>query len=87
MHKAHFLRYIVSPILLIHAERWKREERLIDGDFIGHIHQAIWLPTNDSNLDTTDVYLVEILHELLEDSRKDIMKVHGLTLLRVTTQL
>lgn len=84
MHKAHFLRYIVSPILLIHANRWKHEDRLIDADFIGQIHQAIWLPMSDSTLDTSDIYKVEILHlttllvqyypELLEDSRKDIMK-------------
>jgi len=84
MHKAYFLRYIVSPMLLIHANRWRHEDRLIDADFIGQIHQAIWLPMSDSTLDTSDIYKVEILHlttllvqyypELLEDSRKDIMK-------------
>lgn len=84
LHKAYVLRYIVSPILLVHGKRWKQEDRLIDPDFVDRIHRVIWLSMNTSLLDTSDAFKIEILHlttllvqyypELLEDSRKDIMK-------------
>ena len=84
LHKAYVLRYIVSPILLVHGKRWKQEDRLIDPDFVDRIHRIIWLPMNTSLLDTSDAFKIEILHlttllvqyypELLEDSKKDIIK-------------
>lgn len=82
--KAYFIRYVVSPILLVNAKRWKQEDRLIDVEFIDRIHRLIWLPMNNPASDTSDSYKIEILHlttilvqhysELLENSRKDIMK-------------
>ncbi len=82
--KAYFIRYVVSPILLVNAKRWKQEDRLIDTDFISRIHTLIWLPMSSPMSDTSDGYKIEILHlttilvqhypELLDDSRKDIMK-------------
>ena len=84
VQKAYFIRYVVSPILLVNAKRWKQEDRLIDTDFIKRIHTLIWLPMSNPMSDTSDGYKIEILHlttilvqhypELLEDSRKDIMK-------------
>ena len=84
--KAYFVRYIVSPILLVHATRSKQAANLINSDFIHQVHRMIWQPMNDAVIfaETDDMFKIEILHlttilvqyypDLLDDARKDIMK-------------
>ena len=85
--KAYFVRYIVTPILLVHATRSKQQAtNLINSDFINQVHRMIWQPTNDAAIfsETDDMFKIEMLHlttilvqyyfDLLEDARKDIMK-------------
>ncbi|KAF8165306.1 hypothetical protein B0H34DRAFT_232712 [Crassisporium funariophilum] len=84
--KAYFIRYIVTPILLIHASRPKQSESLIDPDFIHQVHRIIWQPMNDASVfaETDDMFKIEMLHlttvlvkhypDLVDDIRKDIMK-------------
>ena len=84
--KAYFVRYIVTPILLVHATRSKQATNLINSDFINQVHRMIWQPTNDAAIfsETDDMFKIEMLHlttilvqyypDLLDDARKDIMK-------------
>jgi transformation/transcription domain-associated protein len=84
--KAYFVRYIVTPILLVHASRSKQATNLINSDFINQVHRMIWQPTNDAAIfsETDDMFKIEMLHlttilvqyypDLLDDARKDIMK-------------
>ena len=84
--KAYFVRYIVTPILLVHATRSKQAVNLINSDFIHQVHRMIWQPMNDAAIfsETDDMFKIEMLHlttilvqyypDLLDDARKDIMK-------------
>lgn len=86
VQKTYFVRYIVSPTLLIQATQLKNKGTLIDTDFVSQIHRLIWLPMSESAAiqETSDAFKIEILHlttilvqhysELLDDVRKDIMK-------------
>lgn len=85
--KAYFVRYIVTPILLVHATRSKQQvTNLINSDFINQVHRMIWQPTNDAAIfsETDDMFKIEMLHlttilvqyypDLLDDALKDIAK-------------
>ena len=85
--KAYFVRYIVTPTLLVHATRSKQQAtNLINSDFINQVHRMIWQPTNDVAIfsETDDMFKIEMLHlttilvqyypDLLDDARKDIIK-------------
>ncbi|XP_006460304.1 hypothetical protein AGABI2DRAFT_184795 [Agaricus bisporus var. bisporus H97] len=84
--KGAFLRYIISPTLLVHASRGSTNERLLDADFINQIHRLIWQRIADNSAfgDTDDMFKIELLHfttvlvqyysDLLEDVKKDIIK-------------
>ena len=84
--KAYFVRYIVTPILLVHAVRSKQVANLINSDFIHQVHRMIWQPMNDAAIfsETDDMFKIEMLHlttilvqyypDLLDDARRDIMK-------------
>ncbi|PPQ93995.1 hypothetical protein CVT25_009843 [Psilocybe cyanescens] len=84
--KAYFIRYIITPTLLVQAKRPRQTEGLIDSDFVNWIHRIIWQPMNDPSAfqDADDYFRIEILHlttvlvqyypNLLDDVRKDVMK-------------
>lgn len=85
-HKASFIRYIVTPTVLIQASRTDSKEQLLDVDFIDRVHRIIWsrIPQQDAFPDTDDMFKIEMLHfttvmvhhhaDLVEHVRKDIMK-------------
>lgn len=84
--KASFLRYIVTPTLLVYASSESKNERPIDNDFINQLHRLIWQPITEAGAfaDTDDIFKIELLHlttilvksyaDLLEDVKKDIIK-------------
>ena len=84
--KGTFLRYIVTPMLLVYASSESKNERLIDNDFINQLHRLIWQPITEAGAfaDTDDLFKIELLHltttlvksyaDLLEDVKKDIIK-------------
>ena len=84
--KGAFLRYIVTPMLLVYASSESKNERLIDNDFIDQLHRLIWQPITEAGAfaDTDDIFKIELLHlttilvksyaDLLEDVKKDIIK-------------
>lgn len=84
-HKALFIRYIVTPTLLVQAARCDTIQ-LLDVDFVRRIHRIIWHPITESATfsETDDMFKIELLHfttvmvhhysNLLEDVRKDIIK-------------
>jgi transformation/transcription domain-associated protein len=84
--KTYVIRYLITPILLVQANRSKKIVSLIDLDFINQLHRIIWQPMNDVSAfpDADDLFRIEILHlttvlvqfypDLLDEVRKDIMK-------------
>ena len=62
-HKTYFLRLIVTPILLVHANR-SSKEGLLDADFVRRIHRTIWHPMIDVATfgDADDMFKIELLH-------------------------
>jgi transformation/transcription domain-associated protein len=83
-HKSYFIRFIVTPTLLVHATRSNQSEGLVDTDFVASIHRAIWHPMNDNTFsDADDMFRIELLHlttvmvhhysRFLEDAKKDII--------------
>ncbi|RXW12133.1 hypothetical protein EST38_g13721, partial [Candolleomyces aberdarensis] len=86
-HKCDFIRYVVSPTLLVQASRSLQADRLIDSDFIAQLHRLIWAPLTTKTTDSQgmeDLLRIEFLHlttilvqhypDLLEDVKKDIAK-------------
>ncbi|KAJ7682762.1 FAT domain-containing protein [Mycena polygramma] len=81
-HKMFFIRYIVTPILLIQAHRPDTKDQLLDVSFINRLARLVWHPPPDPNLD--DLFKIEILHlttvlvqhypALLEDAKKEIIR-------------
>ncbi|KAG7449166.1 uncharacterized protein BT62DRAFT_1073682 [Guyanagaster necrorhizus] len=82
-HKAYFIRYIVTPTLIVQASRSK-EERLVGLDFVERISRMIWRRIADPKAfqDTDDMFKIELLHfttvmvkyypDLMEHARKDV---------------
>ncbi|KAG6837441.1 hypothetical protein H0H93_009535 [Arthromyces matolae] len=93
-HKTNFMRYVVTPTLLVHATRPPPREQLLDLAFISQMHRIIWRPITESDTfsETDDTFKIEVLYlttilvqhyfELLEDAKKDIIKCawHFITL-------
>lgn len=84
--KGAFLRYIVTPTLLVHASRDSSNERLLDADYVNQLHRLIWQPITENSAfaDSDDMLKIELLHfttilvqsysDLLEEVKKDIIK-------------
>ncbi|KNZ81468.1 Transcription-associated protein 1 [Termitomyces sp. J132] len=93
-HKTQFIRYVVTPILLVQATRPAPREQLLDLAFINQMHRIIWRPITDSDTfaEADDMFKIEVLYlttilvqyysELLEDVKKDVIKCawHFITL-------
>jgi len=45
-HKTYFLRFIVTPTLLVHAQSLHLKGGVLDADFIRRIHRIIWHPND-----------------------------------------
>lgn len=85
-HKTFFLRLIVTPTLLVHANRPAPKDGLLDADFVRRIHRTIWHPMIDDATfgDADDMFKIELLHlttvmvhhypEYLADFKKDIIR-------------
>jgi transformation/transcription domain-associated protein len=81
-HKMFFIRYVVTPTLLVQAHQPDTKDQLLDVGFIRRLSRLIWLPTSDPNVD--DVFKIEVLHlttvlvqhypKLLEDAKKNVIQ-------------
>ncbi|KAM6495848.1 hypothetical protein JOM56_008554 [Amanita muscaria] len=85
INKMYSFRYLITPILLVHAASSAPNVHLVSTDFITRIHAMIWRPNIETAFpDTDDTFKIELLHittvlvqhysELLEEARKDIIK-------------
>uniref|UniRef100_D8PQ42 Non-specific serine/threonine protein kinase n=1 Tax=Schizophyllum commune (strain H4-8 / FGSC 9210) TaxID=578458 RepID=D8PQ42_SCHCM len=84
--RSHFLRYMVTPILQVHAVREKAVEELIDADYVHQLSKRTWQapkamdPNNgmneDAKIELLYLMIVFVQHysKLLEDERKGILK-------------
>ncbi|KAF9075762.1 FAT domain-containing protein [Rhodocollybia butyracea] len=63
-HKAFFIRYVVTPILLVHAGRNPSKQHLLDLSFVDRLHSLIWrrILEGDPFTDTDDMFNIELLH-------------------------
>ena len=83
--KTHFLRFIVTPTILVQADK-PNKGGLLDADIIVAVHKTIWQPMIDDIIfvEADDMFKIELLHlttvlvhrfpELLEDVKKDIIR-------------
>ncbi|KAG6332834.1 hypothetical protein ID866_6255 [Astraeus odoratus] len=83
--KMYFLRFIVTPTIVVHANQ-ANKDGLLDLDFISTAHRTIWQPMIDdtSFSGADDMFKIELLHlttvlvhrfpELLEEVKKDIIR-------------
>ncbi|KAL1742601.1 FAT domain-containing protein [Schizophyllum fasciatum] len=83
--RCNFLRYIVSPVLQVHAVRSHSVEELIDADYAHQIGKRTWqaAKANDVNQQMDEHAKIEVLYlmtilvqhysKLLEDERKGIL--------------
>jgi transformation/transcription domain-associated protein len=62
--KTQFIRFIISPMLLVHATYSEDNAGLIDEDIIKQFHLRIWLPMNGNTSfgDADDMFKIELLH-------------------------
>lgn len=83
--KTYFLRYIISPIILVHTSRPSEECVLLDKSTIERLHAKVWKAYDpDAFADADDLFRIEILHltsvlveklpQPLVSSKKDIIK-------------
>ncbi|KAF8195850.1 FAT domain-containing protein [Mycena galopus ATCC 62051] len=80
-HKMFFIRYVVTPTLLVQAHHPDTKDQLLDAGFINGLSRLIW-PPPDPNVD--DLFKIELLHlttvliqhypKLLEDAKKEIIR-------------
>lgn len=85
-HKAYFIRYVVTPTLLIHAARNPSKQHLLDISYIDRLHSLLWRRILEENpfVETDDMFKIEILHlttvlvqhysSLVNHVQKDILK-------------
>ncbi|KAJ3865184.1 hypothetical protein EV359DRAFT_39363 [Lentinula novae-zelandiae] len=85
-HKAYFIRYVVTPTLLIHAARNPSKQHLLDISYIDRLHSLLWRRILEENpfAETDDMFKIEILHlttvlvqhysSLVNHVQKDILK-------------
>jgi transformation/transcription domain-associated protein len=64
VRKTYFIRYIISPMLLVHATTSDNKGGLIDEEIVKMLHSRIWAPMNikDSFPEQDDALKVELLH-------------------------
>ena len=85
LHKVHFIQYVVTPMLLVHAMRASTKLGLLDDSIVINIHTHVWQPmTDDPSFAQDDAVKVELLHlttvmvhrypEYLQDAKKDIIR-------------
>lgn len=86
VRKTYFIRYIISPMLLVHATTSDNKGGLVDEEIVKMLHSRIWAPMNikDSFPEQDDALKVELLHltsimvqyypQLLIDVQKVIIK-------------
>ncbi|TFY60353.1 hypothetical protein EVJ58_g5210 [Rhodofomes roseus] len=86
VQKVHFIQYVITPTLLVHAARSSSKLGLLDESLVNKIHVHIWQPMNDDATfaQDDDVFKVELLHlttvmvhrypEYLQDAKKDIIR-------------
>lgn len=86
VYKVHFIQYVITPTLLVHAMRAPTKLGLLDDSIVSKIHIHIWQPMTDnpSFAQDDDVFRVELLHlttvmvhrypEYLQDAKKDIIR-------------
>lgn len=64
--KTHFIRLIISPMLLVHATYSEDKAGLIDEDIVRQFHLRIWQPMNVTGTpafgDADDMFKIELLH-------------------------
>ncbi|TDL29737.1 hypothetical protein BD410DRAFT_736870 [Rickenella mellea] len=83
--KTYFLRYIVTPMILVQCRR-PNQDGLLDRDILSRFHDRIWRRMNNSGAfsDADDMFKIELLHlttvmvhhcpTYLLDAKKDIIK-------------
>ncbi|KAJ7179098.1 FAT domain-containing protein [Mycena filopes] len=81
-HKMFFIRYVVTPTLLVEAHRPETKDRLLDVGFVNRLSRLIWHSPPDPKMD--DFFKIELLHlttvlvqhypSLLDDARKEIIR-------------
>ncbi|KAL4241981.1 DNA Damage Response and Repair Kinase [Abortiporus biennis] len=84
-YKTHFLHYIITPMLLIHATQ-SSKVGLLDSDILQWIHTNIWnaMIDNTKFTEADDMFRIELLHfttvmiqhysDILVEAKKDIIK-------------
>ncbi|KAH7879876.1 uncharacterized protein C8R40DRAFT_1034987 [Lentinula edodes] len=85
-HKAYFIRYVVTPTLLVQAARNPSKQHLLDISYIDRLHSLLWRRILEENpfAETDDMFKIEILHlttvlvqhysSLVNHVQKDILK-------------
>ena len=83
--KTYFLRYIITPMILIHTMRPKDSETLFDRNILARLHDRIWKHLSDNAFkEAGDMFIIELLHlttimlhrcpQLLVDAKKEIIR-------------
>lgn len=85
-HKAYFIRYVITPTLLVHATRNPTKQNLLDTSIVDRLHRLIWrrIVDGDHFTDTDDMFKIELLHlttvlvqhysSLVSHVQKDILR-------------
>ncbi|KAI3612149.1 histone acetylase complex subunit [Moniliophthora roreri] len=62
--KASFMCYVLTPTILVHAQRFPTNQHLIDASFVNRIHRLIWRRIMEQGTfnDADDTFTIEILH-------------------------
>lgn len=81
--KTNFIRYVLTPMLLVHSSR-PQEEGLLDRHIMEQLHARIWRSHDSFVASADDALKIEIIHltmvlvhrrhQLLEFAKKDIIK-------------
>jgi transformation/transcription domain-associated protein len=83
-YKTYFLRYIITPMILVHTMQRRDDEVLLDRYILAAFHEKIWKRLGDKSFkEAGDLLIIEILHlttvmlhhcsQLLVDAKKDII--------------
>lgn len=84
-HKTYFIRFVITPTILVHATR-SPKEGLLDDVVVRRMHTRIWQPLIDGVTfsEADDMFTIELLYmttvmlhqypDLLADVKKDIIK-------------
>ncbi|KAK1236603.1 transcription-associated protein 1 [Marasmius sp. AFHP31] len=83
--KTAFIRYVLTPTLLVHAHRFPSSKHLIDVSFVNRVNRLIWAHIPEQTAEEMeDMFAIEALHlttilvqhysHLVQSSSKDLMK-------------